>query len=186
MTKVVTEAAVRWCSNPFNTMVVTELVDKPWGGRNRFDIVAVTPNDSRMTIVEVKVSRADFFAGSEKFSMYMKWCNSFYVAAPRGMIQKDELPDGVGLLAYGDTGKLRRSKWATDRPLDAEIYTQMLNRVVQKLCVSGSRASQELAWAAASRKVHFRQWVGDSEAATQQENRVERRNRALMTQRNGL
>ncbi len=161
-TVLVTDAAVSWLSKPFNTMVVTELSESSWNGK-RMDVVAVNPNAGRVAVVEVKTSRGDFLAGKKKFSMYMKFCHKFYVAAPRGMIDPDELPDGVGLLECGATGRLRIKKYAGLRTMEAHRYTQILGRVIQKLCVEGSRVSTEAAWREQNKEWAFRRWLRDHE-----------------------
>lgn len=161
-TKVVTEAAVSWLSNPFNTMVVTELSESSWNGK-RLDVLSVNPNAEKIIVIEVKTSRGDFHAGKGKFEMYMRFCHQFYVAAPRGLIKPSELPAGVGLLECGDTGKIRRKEYATTRPMEERRYTQILERVLQKLCVEGSRTSQAEAWKEQNKGYAFRRWLHEHE-----------------------
>ncbi len=161
-TNIVTEAAVTYLSKPFNTMVVTELAVNSWNGY-RMDVMAVVPNSRKVTVVEVKTSRGDFHAGKDKFEQYMKFCDRFFVAAPRGLIDPQELPEGVGLLECGDTGRLRLKKHATTRKMAPERYTQMLGRVIQKLCVEGSRVSQMETWAAQNKRWAFRDWLREHE-----------------------
>lgn len=60
---------------------------------------------------EIKVSRGDF-RGDEKWQNYLKFCNKLFFAAPRGLIKKSELPDGVGLVTVGGDGSLAWEKRA--------------------------------------------------------------------------
>lgn len=48
---------------------------------------------------EVKVSRSDFLRDS-KFYTYEELCNCLYVVCPKGMIDRTELPESVGLMYY--------------------------------------------------------------------------------------
>lgn len=64
---------------------------------------------------EIKVSRADFM-GDEKWRGYLAYCNEFYFVCPSGLIQPEELPDGIGLLWLAKTGtRLYRKKKAVYR-----------------------------------------------------------------------
>lgn len=146
-TEQVTEAVVSWLSEPFNTMVATELTNE-WSGSNRFDVVALVPNRHLVSIVEVKVSRPDFLRGvrENQLERYQEYCHRLFVAAPRGLIHKDELPEAVGLLQVGKTGKARLAKRAAPQELSEARYKLMLERMLQKLIVEGSRSSQETIW----------------------------------------
>ena len=48
---------------------------------------------------EIKVSRGDFLRDS-KFYRYEEICNSLYLVCPKGMIDRTELPESVGLMYY--------------------------------------------------------------------------------------
>lgn len=64
-----------------------------------FDAWVLLPTWSPATCVgyEVKVSRSDFVR-DEKWHEYLKYCNQFYIAAPKGLVKDGELPEGVGLM----------------------------------------------------------------------------------------
>lgn len=66
-----------------------------------FDGLAITKSYTKPLIVgyEIKVSRSDFLSDN-KWHLYLQYCNEFYFVVPRGLIKKEELPDGVGLLYY--------------------------------------------------------------------------------------
>ena len=59
-----------------------------------------------ITIYEIKVSRGDFLQDN-KWKLYLQYCNQFYFVVPKGMIDKNELPEDIGLIYYNpDTGAL--------------------------------------------------------------------------------
>jgi len=58
-------------------------------------------NDGMTTMVEAKVSRADFLADASKESRENEWSgvgNYRYYIAPKGMLTEADIPDGWGLL----------------------------------------------------------------------------------------
>lgn len=48
---------------------------------------------------EVKISRGDFLRDA-KFYTYEELCNCLYIVCPKGMIDRTELPESVGLMYY--------------------------------------------------------------------------------------
>ena len=48
---------------------------------------------------EVKISRSDFLRDA-KFYTYEELCNCLYIVCPKGMIERTELPESVGLMYY--------------------------------------------------------------------------------------
>lgn len=48
---------------------------------------------------EVKVSRSDFLRDA-KFYTYEELCNCLYIVCPKGMIDRTELPESIGLMYY--------------------------------------------------------------------------------------
>jgi len=46
---------------------------------------------------EIKVSRSDFL-GDEKWTEYLPYCNRFSFVCPNGLIQKEEIASGIGLI----------------------------------------------------------------------------------------
>lgn len=53
----------------------------------------------RFTGYEVKISRSDFLRDA-KFYTYEELCNCLYLVCPKGMIQRTEIPESVGLMYY--------------------------------------------------------------------------------------
>jgi len=164
VTEQITSAVVAWLSEPFSAMVVVELTNE-WGGSTRFDVVSLQPNKHCVRIVEVKVSRPDFLRGIREHQLerYQGYCNQLFVAAPTGLINKTELPAPVGLLQIGKSGKACIAKQAASEELDAAQYKLMLERMMQKLVVEGSRWSQETSWKQQrevyARRQDFRDWL---------------------------
>jgi len=91
----------------------TGFLDVPLGSvvmhhSQRADVVEVKPSFTRfcISIYEVKISRADFQSDirSGKWLGYLPHCHRFYFACPSGMINKNEVPPGAGLIVRGDKG----------------------------------------------------------------------------------
>lgn len=105
----------------------TECMDGPArSGGFRFDAVAIAKSWTRPTFTgyEVKVSRSDFKADS-KFYAYLPYFHELYIACPKGMITREELPESIGLIWYDpETGAVRAKKRAVYRNI--EINVEML------------------------------------------------------------
>lgn len=66
---------------------------------------------------EVKVSRGDFLRDA-KFYTYEELCNRLYIVCPKGMIERTELPESVGLIYYNpDTKSFTTKKKAIFREI---------------------------------------------------------------------
>lgn len=111
----------------------TGFLDVPLGsvflnnGTQRADVIEIKPSYTRfcVTIYEVKVSRGDFLNDirTEKYKGYLEHCHRFYFAVPAGMISKDEVPIGAGLIVRGERG------WSTikrAKVMDNKIPTETL------------------------------------------------------------
>jgi hypothetical protein len=65
------------------------------------------------TAVEIKISRADFFRDTDaKRAAWMKHTDRFIYLTPKGLINKEEIPEGCGLWEY-ENGKITVTKRAT-------------------------------------------------------------------------
>ncbi len=76
-------------------------------GVAKADVLAVFKSYApRFLIYEVKTSRADFMrdVNSGKHTKYFDHCTQFYFACPAGIIKKEEIPLGCGLITKGDHG----------------------------------------------------------------------------------
>ncbi len=71
------------------------------GGLKILDGLAVRKSWTNpcFTGYEVKISRSDFLRDA-KFYTYEELCNCLYIVCPKGMIERTELPESVGLMYY--------------------------------------------------------------------------------------
>lgn len=88
-------------------MIWTDMQLGPMGSA-RPDVYSIEPTYSRFVAAayEVKISRADFLSDvtSGKALRYLEFAGSLVYATPKGMVRKDEIPDGCGLIERSDTG----------------------------------------------------------------------------------
>lgn len=67
---------------------------------------------------EVKISRGDFLRDA-KFYTYEELCNCLYIVCPKGMIDRTEIPESVGLMYYdSDKKAITTRKKAIFRKID--------------------------------------------------------------------
>lgn len=89
-------------------IVVEKLALGSWGHGGEADVATLKPSWTKPqpTIYEVKASRSDFRAdvGKGKFERYLPHCRKLYFAAPAGMLTKDDIPAGMGLIVRGENG----------------------------------------------------------------------------------
>ena len=71
------------------------------GGLKILDSLAIRKSWTApcFTGYEVKISRSDFLRDA-KFYTYEELCNCLYIVCPKGMIERTELPESVGLMYY--------------------------------------------------------------------------------------
>ena len=72
----------------------------------RADIIAMPPHrysTKDIRIYEVKLTRSTWVS-DKKYQKYLNCCNRLYIACPKGLINKDELPNEVGLITRSDNG----------------------------------------------------------------------------------
>lgn len=101
----------------------------PAQGLLMFDGFAMTRSWSRpcIKIYEVKVSRSDFLRDN-KWNLYKQYCNELYFVVPKGLIEKTELPDDVGLIYYNRDGTRKlvtkqKARWRDiEEPIDVYKY----------------------------------------------------------------
>ncbi|MGR6921198.1 hypothetical protein ACU635_43740 [[Actinomadura] parvosata] len=93
-----------------------EAPDAPPAGGSRADLVRIglwKSRGYRLDVHELKVSRADWLrelANPGKAESWWPYCSSFWIVAPAGVVEPNELPDGWGLLQPPTTTKGRRFK----------------------------------------------------------------------------
>lgn len=76
---------------------------------------------------EIKVARADFMQ-DQKYPCYKAFCNRLYLVCPWGLVEPDEVAEGVGLMYLTKTGaSIRTIKQAQDRDsFDPDIMKYIL------------------------------------------------------------
>lgn len=90
---------------------------------------------------EVKVTRADW-AGDRKLGQYREYVHRMWVACPWGLIQPEEMPDGVGLLWVTKTGTRAVCKRRAPELLAPKHTEPMISAFINRgEIVRGSRAS---------------------------------------------
>lgn len=86
----------------------TELSLAAWGSAGWVDVAAAKPSWTSFNVTgyEIKVSRSDFLSDvrSGKFRRYLDFFHRFYFATPAGMMKKDEVPQGMGLIVRSENG----------------------------------------------------------------------------------
>jgi len=93
------------------------------GNRNGFaDVVTINASysNSLFTVYEVKASKQDFRSdvNSGKYLKYLEVCNRLFFAAPKGIISKKDLPEGVGLISYNPEKGWRVTKGAPVKQME--------------------------------------------------------------------
>ncbi|HUV52912.1 MAG TPA: MmcB family DNA repair protein [Dehalococcoidia bacterium] len=98
------------------------------GGRlGIVDVLTIATSYARpmLTVYEVKVSRNDFRADVNrgKFARYLDFCHQFFFACPQGVLNKELLPDGAGLIVRNENSwhVVKSSRY---RPV--ELNTELL------------------------------------------------------------
>lgn len=120
---------------------MTEL--SPYRDLIRFDIIGINRNKREIRIIEVKSSRQDF-TSDKKWEKYLPYCTHFAFAAPKGVIYKDELPDGVGLIEFWYEEKWKHNYlWLQHKyvkgcsqlkeTLDNDKYISLLEAITMRL-----------------------------------------------------
>jgi len=66
----------------------------------RFDCIIVIGSQQKIRGYEFKVNRADYFNDIRKgkWKKYLPYCNTFSFVCPKGLINTNEVPEGIGLL----------------------------------------------------------------------------------------
>lgn len=116
-------------------------------GSARPDVYAIekTYTALRARVFEVKVSRADFLSDvtSGKYLRYAAFAGSITFATPAGLVSKDEVPKGCGLITRSTEGVWRYQRKPTLQP------TPDLSRDAWlKLVIDGCGREREIARAA--------------------------------------
>lgn len=89
-----------WTNQPLGSVL--------WDHPSIVDVLAVFKSYSNQAvrIYEVKINRGDFIQDVTrgKYLKYMDQCNQLFFAVPAGLVKKEDLPDGCGLIVHGPKG----------------------------------------------------------------------------------
>ena len=100
--------ALKLCRHTHDYFLTEVKSGSTWmGTANRIlDAVAIKKSwtHPRITGYEIKISRSDFLRDN-KFMTYLPLCHVFYMACPKGLIKREELPADVGLIWYNPDSK---------------------------------------------------------------------------------
>ena len=124
----------------------TRYIEVPLGsvwfnrGSGQADVITVKPSYTRfnLDIYEVKVTRSDFLQDVKKgkYKKYLPYCNRLYFAVVGDIVNKNEIPEGVGLIKYGKNG------WHTVKaPKKREI--EFMEQMLMALAFSNGRVYQQ-------------------------------------------
>ena len=117
---------------------MTEVKNGPTGVQTgtllQFDGVAIYKSWTRPCIrgYEIKVSRSDFQRDA-KYPCYLPYFNEFYFVVPKGLIKREEVEEGIGLMYYDpDTGAITTKKKAVFRNIELDaafLYYIIMYRI---------------------------------------------------------
>lgn len=106
-----------------------------FAGRRSADAVAMNTWPSRgleLVGIEIKVSRGDWLRELKtpaKAEAVARYCDRWMIAAPKGLIVRDELPLGWGLLEVNDESRIREAvagQRTLATPIDRDFVAMML------------------------------------------------------------
>lgn len=125
-------------------------------GSARPDVYAIekTYTALRARVFEVKVSRSDFLSDvtSGKYLRYAAFAGSITFATPAGLLSKDEVPKGCGLITRSPDGVWRYQRKPTLQPtpdLPREVWLKLVidgcarEREVLRVAKCGPRTTNE-------------------------------------------
>lgn len=121
----------------------------------RIDSWAMSRGTNLITGYEVKVDRKDFL-NDGKWHLYKKMCNEFYFVCPWGMIQPQELEEGIGLIWMSKTGgRLMTKKHSVRHDIDKEIEYSLVKSILWNRCTisRGRRLPEE------DKLEYWKQWL---------------------------
>lgn len=136
-------------------------------GARRADAWVLRTTWSPLTsiVYEIKVTRADFL-NDQKWPLYRDYCHELYFACPWGLIDKQELPENVGLLYVEKGGRAICKRKAVRNEPDPERLLQVLayvamsrSTIVANMFQVGSDPNKDPHEARVERIAKWRQWA---------------------------
>jgi len=144
-----------------------------------------------VTAYEIKVSRQDFLR-DEKWPVYLDLCNSLYLVAPKGLIDKSELAPEVGLLEVSTGGKRLMTKKKAQLRADVKIPEEVFRYVLMCRATIGeerqSKENRAAEWEDWLRQKRFAAGVGWKVTRRVRDYiaEVDRKNEAIQSQNNAF
>ncbi|MFM2100531.1 MAG: hypothetical protein RLZZ366_2070 [Pseudomonadota bacterium] len=140
--KLVAADVARGVSRLFLRHDLLSIAEVPLGNGRRVDLFALSPK-GLITIVEIKVSRADLL-GDAKWTDYLDYCDRYFWAVPRGfdlsLLDRQELmPERTGLIVADryDGAILREAPSTMLAPARRKVETlRFARRAARRLLVS--------------------------------------------------
>jgi len=156
---------------------VSECKDGPTqsGSHHRLDAWAMRRSWSPITMIgyEIKESRSDFLR-DDKWPAYLPLCHQLYFVCPRGLIQPEELGEGVGLLWSGEGERLHTKRKAARREIELPaallVYVLMCRTKITRERVEETSGDREYWW----------RWLEDKNDRADLGRRVSRRIREMV------
>ncbi len=102
----------------------------------RFDAILVNCHKKYIRGFEFKVNRSDFLQ-DKKWKKYIKYCNTFSFVCPPGIIKKEEVEKGIGLVyvSAGEHPNWPNIQWikkAKAREVDREVYIKVITNMLMR------------------------------------------------------
>ena len=113
-------------------------------GNCRFDQINLNIGTVKkeITIYEFKVNRYDWL-NDNKWQNYLPYCNKLIFISPFGVINKDELPKGIGLIHVWKWKHKKRTEFkrvcgnrisiARKREMSDKVYVRILENMIRKM-----------------------------------------------------
>lgn len=125
-----------------DAMMVWENMQMGSSGSIRPDVYVLKKSYSSFQPVtyEVKISRSDFLSDvtSGKWQGYLQFSSAVVFAVPKGLVTKDEIPAGCGLIVRSEKG------WRTTKRPTLNVVDTLPHKVWMKMLIDGvDRAGRE-------------------------------------------
>ncbi len=131
------------------TWVELPLGSVMWGNGHtpRADVLACRKSFAHPSfmIYEVKVSRSDFLADVNrgKYRAYFEHCCQLYFAAQKGLLTKDDIPEGTGLMVRGENGwRVTKAAPRREHTPSVELLIKLLIRGYEDRLVQWKQADR--------------------------------------------
>lgn len=98
----------------------------------QFDAVAIYKSWTKPQIrgYEIKINRSDFLSDN-KYSLYLPYFHEFYFVVPKGLVDRAEVEENIGLVYYNPKTKTLTTRRKAVRK-EIEVNPQMLLYIIMK------------------------------------------------------